>query len=321
MGRVADAAAPVRAPLRALARISETRGPSPFAGRPLYRDGVGGRAREQARRWRDERPDDAARIDRIAGQPTALWLGDWIGDVREAAATRVEAARADGRFPCWWRTTSRTAIAASAPPAAPAGRPGSRAWIDDLAAGLGAGPPPSCSSPTPSRRVDCLAPAQRAARTDLVAYAAGAPSRRPRVSVYIDAGNPSWIPAPEMAPPPARGRRRAGPRLRGQRLRASTPRPARASTAARVARRLGGAPFVIDTSRNGAATAPGNAWCNPPGRALGEWRPRRETGDAAVNALLSIKRPGESDGACNGGPRAGEWWPEGALALARAAEG
>jgi len=27
--------------------------------------------------------------------------------------------------------------------------------------------------------------------------------------------------------------------------------------------------------------------------------------------------PGESDGACNGGPRAGEWWPQQALELAR----
>ena len=83
---------------------------------------------------------------------------------------------------------------------------------------------------------------------------------------------------------------------------------------------MGGAPFVIDTSRNGAGPAPGDDWCNPPGRALGP-APTGQTGDPAVDALLWIKRPGESDGSCNGAPPAGAWWPEGALALARAAGG
>ena len=318
MGRVADAAASVRAPLRALARISETRGPSPFAGRPLYRDGSGP-AREQARRWRDERPDDAARIDRIAAQPTALWLGDWIGDVREAAEARVEAARADGSIPVLvaYNIPDRDCGQHSTGGAGGAAR--YRAWIDDLAAGLGAGPAAVVLEPDALAALDCLAPAQRAARTDLVAYAAARLSRRPGVSVYIDAGNPSWIPAPEMA----RRLREAGvARARGFAVNVSSFHTTARSRAygRAIARRLGGAPFVIDTSRNGAGPAPGNAWCNPPGRALGE-APTAQTGDPAVDALLWIKRPGESDGACNGGPPAGEWWPEGALALARAAEG
>ncbi|MFC9174490.1 glycoside hydrolase family 6 protein [Streptomyces sp. NPDC057107] len=58
-------------------------------------------------------------------------------------------------------------------------------------------------------------------------------------------------------------------------------------------------------------------WCNPPGRALGE-PPTTETGDEKVDAYLWIKRPGESDGDCKGGPKAGAWWPEYALGLARA---
>ena len=65
------------------------------------------------------------------------------------------------------------------------------------------------------------------------------------------------------------------------------------------------------------AVAPGE-WCNPPGRALGE-RPTTETGDPRVDAYLWIKRPGESDGTCNGGPPAGTWWPEYALGLAQRA--
>ncbi|MEO9119524.1 MAG: glycoside hydrolase family 6 protein, partial [Solirubrobacteraceae bacterium] len=57
----------------------------------------------------------------------------------------------------------------------------------------------------------------------------------------------------------------------------------------------------------------------PPGRALGT-APTTNTGDPLVDALLWIKSPGESDGACHpGDPPAGEWWPAHALALARAA--
>jgi cellulase/cellobiase CelA1 len=32
-----------------------------------------------------------------------------------------------------------------------------------------------------------------------------------------------------------------------------------------------------------------------------------------------IKRPGESDGTCNGGPPAGQWWADYALGLAQRA--
>ncbi len=35
------------------------------------------------------------------------------------------------------------------------------------------------------------------------------------------------------------------------------------------------------------------------------------------DANLWVKRVGESDGSCNGGPSAGQWWPEYAIALAR----
>ena len=87
--------------------------------------------------------------------------------------------------------------------------------------------------------------------------------------------------------------------------------------------KIGDKPFVIDTSRNG--NGPWNEgdederWCNPPGRALGE-SPTTKTADPLVDAYLWVKRPGESDGECKGGPKAGEWWPEYALDLARASD-
>ncbi|SDK66887.1 glycoside hydrolase family 6 protein [Streptomyces indicus] len=86
--------------------------------------------------------------------------------------------------------------------------------------------------------------------------------------------------------------------------------------------KVGGKPFVIDTSRNGNGpwqSSEKDAWCNPPGRALGE-APTVQTSDERVDAYLWIKRPGESDGECRGGPKAGEWWPEYALELAKNAK-
>src|ERR1044071_3253907 len=70
----------------------------------------------------------------------------------------------------------------------------------------------------------------------------------------------------------------------------------------RLSARLGGAPFVIDTSRNGNGPAAKghHHWCNPPGRALGE-APTLSTGQPLVDAYLWVKRPGESDGACGRG--------------------
>jgi endoglucanase len=88
---------------------------------------------------------------------------------------------------------------------------------------------------------------------------------------------------------------------------------------------VGGRHFVIDTSRNGnggpkvADNDSEASWCNPAGRALGS-PPTTETGEPLCDAFLWIKKPGESDGACNGGPKAGEFWPERALELAKNAK-
>ena len=78
--------------------------------------------------------------------------------------------------------------------------------------------------------------------------------------------------------------------------------------------RLGGTHAVIDTSRNGVATA-GSTWCNPSGQTVGA--PTGTYGDGVVDTNLWIKPPGESDGSCNGGPAAGHWWPAAAESLTR----
>ncbi|HVG45729.1 MAG TPA: glycoside hydrolase family 6 protein, partial [Longimicrobium sp.] len=54
-------------------------------------------------------------------------------------------------------------------------------------------------------------------------------------------------------------------------------------------------------------------------QALGR-APTTRTGHPLVDAYLGVKMPGQSDGTCNGGPRAGEWWADYALELSRAAQ-
>jgi endoglucanase len=76
---------------------------------------------------------------------------------------------------------------------------------------------------------------------------------------------------------------------------------------------VGGKHYVIDTSRNGQGPL-GNEWCNPSGRGLGAL-PQLPAGHSKADALLWVKHPGESDGICNGGPRAGTFWPEYAVGL------
>ena len=82
-----------------------------------------------------------------------------------------------------------------------------------------------------------------------------------------------------------------------------------------ISQALGGAHYVTDTGRNGVGST--GDWCNPPDRALGR-EPQAED-DGALDAYLWIKPPGESDGTCGGGPEAGQYWPDRALSLARAA--
>jgi endoglucanase len=131
--------------------------------------------------------------------------------------------------------------------------------------------------------------------------------------IYLDAGHSQWLPVDQMADL----LKRAGvDRVRGFATNVSNYQELADETAYahRLSDALGGAHAVIDTSRNGAGSD--GEWCNPPGRLVGE--EPGATGDDVVDLNLWIKPPGESDGTCNGGPPAGEWWPEAAIELTRA---
>jgi endoglucanase len=135
--------------------------------------------------------------------------------------------------------------------------------------------------------------------------------------VYLDAGNAGWQHADRIFEP----LQRAGvEQADGFAVNVSNFYSTQDSTGygKQLSARIGGKPFVIDTSRNGngpyTGGDPQERWCNPPGRALGEAL-TTDTADPLVDAYLWVKRPGESDGTCKGGPKAGQWWPSYALDL------
>jgi endoglucanase len=133
-------------------------------------------------------------------------------------------------------------------------------------------------------------------------------------TVYLDAGHASWTPPADMA----RMLKQAGVgQARGFSTNVSgyESDADEAAYAAAERRADGGAHYVTDTGRNGAGS--NGQWCNPEGRALG--REPAAVDDDRLDAYLWIKPPGESDGTCGGGPPAGTFWPERAVALARAA--
>jgi endoglucanase len=151
-------------------------------------------------------------------------------------------------------------------------------------------------------------------RVGYLAYAAKALTLK-GARVYIDAGHSGWLsPATAAARLNQVGMQYAV----GFALNTSNYMTTAQETAygQQISALLGGKTFVIDTSRNGNG---GNGqWCNPSGRALGE-RPTL-VGKGSVDAYLWVKLPGESDGACNGGPAAGVWFQSMALELARNAQ-
>jgi endoglucanase len=145
----------------------------------------------------------------------------------------------------------------------------------------------------------------------------------PGVSVYLDAGHSRWVPAPEMA----RRLKAAGvEKARGFALNTSNyiADEELISYGEEIVSLIGETHYIIDSSRNGNGPAPEDpstekAWCNPPGRALGR-KPTIETGYPRLDAFVWVKNPGESDGECQGGPPAGQWFHERALEMARNAK-
>lgn len=289
---------------------------SPFRGARLFVD-PSSNARRTAAALRSSDPARAELFDRIGDHAQADWFGDWhpSSSIRSAVAERIATVRTAGAVPV---------LVAYAIPARDCGGystggigtpAGYRAWMDQFAAGLDGGPVAVVLEPDAVAQMTtaCLGSAAAVAeRASLLKEAVQTLASR-GAAVYLDAGNSAWLTGQQAA---TRLRAAGIASARGFALNVSNYRTTSESvTYGRdVSAALGGKPFVVDTSRNGLGPTADAEWCNPGGRALG---PRPSIAPTAgVDAYLWIKRPGESDGECNGGPRAGGWWPEYAEGLA-----
>ena len=271
----------------------------------------------------------AARDDRavqpIADEPSAIWLlpeSHPTNEVGGYVSGIVADARRAGSWPVFvvYGIPDRDCANASTGPLGGQSAGGAaddaayRAWVHAISGALDArsvvilepdalGLAPQCDN------VDARVAELRSAISQLAPTGA---------TVYVDAGHSSWLPVDTVV----RLLRAVGmDDVRGFSTNVSnfeTTADERAYDE-KIAQALhaagsSGSHYVIDTSRNGNGPTADQAWCNPPGRLLGE-RPRVVEDGTGLDATLWIKNPGESDGQCNGAPPAGQWWPAGARAL------
>ncbi|WP_327304489.1 glycoside hydrolase family 6 protein [Streptomyces sp. NBC_01298] len=288
---------------------------------PFWVDPQSDAARQVAAWEAQGRNSDAQVLRRIADRPMALWgpAGDPGPEIRRAGAS----ARAAGRtlvlvaYNIPYRDCGQHSAGGARDAAA------YRSWIGAFADNIADTKALVVLEPdaVPHLVDGCTQAGHRDERLRLLSEAVDRLKRNKNTKVYLDAGNPAWIPDQRKLVDPLY---KAGlDRADGFALNVSNFQPSAAGReyGAALSQATKGKHFVIDTSRNGDGPLRGDrdqAWCNPPGRALGT-PPTDGTGDPLVDAYLWIKRPGESDGTCRGGPPAGKWWPDYALGLARRA--
>ncbi|CAN5154532.1 glycoside hydrolase family 6 protein [soil metagenome] len=296
-----------------IAVIVTAKGPSsdnPFAGETLYASPQSSAA--TAAKLANGTADSAP-LSALARVPAAVWLlpeEHPTGEVTEFV-TRLEADAAfRSQLPVLvvYGIPTRDCGNFSAGGTEAADYPG---WVSAIARGI------ASSKTVVILEPDALALAPSCgteeATTSLLKKAVTVLSDNPRTTVYLDGGHSHWLPAEEMAPLLTA----AGvEQVRGFATNVSNYNTTDDERAygEKLSKLLGGAHFVVDTSRNGSGST--GEWCNPPGRTVG-LTPSGVDDGTAQDANLWVKNPGESDGECNGGPPAGQWWPSRAREFAR----
>jgi endoglucanase len=271
----------------------------------------------------DRQSVEAAEVAGLGAIPSSFWAAGQPGEMQVVRSVSLAAAKADAvPVIVAYNLPDRDSCGKFSADSGP-GQQGYMTWIRQLAAAIGAGHDIVIVEPDalPDLVRGCLTPAQTAERYQLLRYAMQQLGRLPNAYVYLDAGNPGMFPSPAQLVGPLKS---AGIQY-GRGFSANVSNFAWTSVVVawsqQLERALGGTfDAVIDTSRNGNGPYTGSdapAWCNPPGRATGP-PPRVDPGPAGIDAYLWIKNPGVSDGPCNGGPAAGQFWAQYAVALAQA---
>lgn len=257
----------------------------------------------------------ASRPRAIYDYQVGKWYGNWITDIKASVDEVVTAATAVNQLALLsaYNIPGRDCGSYSA---GGAGNSAAyRSWIDAFAAGVGSRKAIIFLEADGLAQLDCLNANDQNARIADMAYAVTVFKDKTQASVYVDGGNAGWKSAAEMAT-----------RLKKANVAAATGFSLNVSNfkftndtvaygedvvAALKQQGVSGSRYIIDTSRNGKGPAPDSAesWCNPSGRGLGK-RPSTSPDQGANNdAYLWVKTIGESDGTCNDGPAAGQWYP------------
>lgn len=271
-------------------------------------------ALNQANTWESSRPSDAQAMRLLANQPTASWFGSWNNNIGGDVAALVSTAAAQGQAPVMvaYNIPGRDCSGGYS-----SGGAGSadqyRAWISSMAQAIGNNHAVVILEPDALADLSCLSQNDQQTRLSLLQNAVTTLKRNSNTVVYLDAGHSGWTAPSSMA---ANLRQAGVNNADGFSVNVSNYDPTDASKGygEQISQLLGGAHYVIDTSRNGQGS--NGQWCNPQGRAIGH-TPTSNTGISHVDAFLWLKTPGESDGNCNGGPGAGQWWSDYALQLVR----
>jgi endoglucanase len=294
IGAVAGMALVAAAIGQAVAGVPARAGSIP-AGTQFYVD-----PNSQAARWVAANPGDsrASAINgRIAQVPAGIWFSSYSpSTVTSSVSAVTSAAKAAGQTPVLvvYEIPNRDCGGASAGGAPDLTSYGN--WVRGFAAGLDNAPVVVILEPDSLALQTCLSTSDVAARDGAIAQAVttikGADAS---AKVYLDAGHSAWNSAADQAS-----------RLNAAGVRSSDGIFSNVSNFNLTANEVSfdkavlsalGNPAnlhaVVDTSRNGNGS--NGQWCDPSGRALGV-TPTAGTGDAAIDAYLWVKPPGEADG-------------------------
>ena len=276
----------------------------------------GSHAAEAAARAADAGDAEAQRVfDRLAATPQGIWLTPEehsVGDVGEFVTRVVTEADEAGEVPTFvvYGIPDRDCTGGFSGGGLPADQYGP--WVQEIADAAGVGDL-SVAVVEPDALASSLECGDREERVRLIAdavdrlVAAG-------VTTYVDGGHSHWVEPKELA---ALLQQVGVEDTRGFATNVSNYQTDddEKAYAEQLSDLLGGVHYVVDSGRNGNGSS--EEWCNPADRAYGTDPMAAPEGDAPhLDAYVWVKPAGESDGECNGGPAAGEFWPQRALEMA-----
>lgn len=293
----------------------DAQGTNPYADHDQFADPNSKVAQAATTAKDDGDADREAVFSRLAGTPQGIWLTPEeypAGSVGPFVEQVVAAADKAGQVPTFviYGVPDRDCTGQHSAGGLPADEYGP--WVGEVADAAGSGDDVAAVV-EPDGLSSLLECGDRDERVGLIADAAHRLADA-GVTTYIDGGHSHWIKPDELAPL----LEDAGVAdVRGFSTNVSNFQTDEdeQSYGEELSALLDGAHYIVDSGRNGFGAT--QDWCNPSGRAFGT-EPGASSASPNLDAFVWVKPPGESDGECNGGPPAGQFWAERTMELASA---